>query len=498
MSARCDLAFDASEIVETLAGEHGAREREAARIHAEQCAACRAVVRTRAVARATWKAAIAKDDMLTRAASERRLVSGLPPRRARVAPARSFALGVAFTSVVALAAIFARGGRGGSPWLSKVEHGWPAFRVVSSASASAPVAPSSDAAPPARPVALTARRAVVASTCAGCRVAGAPVSAGMDVPPGERITVPGGARIVLGFAFGEGLVDPRAGAEVEGPAVASAATDGTLSVERGRADVRASHEVAVDVPGGRIVAEHATYTLRVDEHGRVRVTVTSGSVRLLQRSPVREHVLTAGESGTLPEVEPAASVVPPPAPAPRAELVTPAVVHLPPAAASAPTIDHEARVARARAGDPAARLELQHLAGGPESPAARRAAFALAELELATGDKGSAQARLALLFTAPEASLGFDAATLYAHTQPSAPARAEAWRRYLATSPREPYRVRALLARAEALVDGGDTFRRPEIEAILGEVAAAATNEPLPEREARQLERIRHRLRERR
>ena len=90
---------------------------------------------------------------------------------------------------------------------------------------------------------------------------------------------------------------------------------------------------------------------------------------------------------------------------------------------------------------------------------------------------------MAELTVCPDVRLASDAATLLARSDTSAAARAETWARYLATSPPVAYRNRALLERAEALLDAG---RLQDASAILTELRTA----PLSELQKRQLERL--------
>ncbi len=479
MNARCTLGYDADDILTRLDGEHGPAEEAHARLHAEDCAACRAIARTRTLARRAWVAETVRDEVLERERSERRLVMARP--RASRSPVAGFALGIALASAgAALLPFF----RGSAPWLEKPASRASAFHVAGglpgSAATSARAETDGDDRPRSAP-----RRAVLTTGCATCRVAGGTVRAGMDLPEGERITVPVGARLAVGFAIGAGLVDPRSGAELEGPAVARAAADGALAVEQGRAVVRATHEVVVYVPGGRLVANDAAYSLRVGAGG-VRVTVTSGSVRVLQGTPTTERSIAAGESVLLRESEPAAPAAPVvAAPHARDAQTAPAVAV---AVATPLPVDLDEAVARARAGD---RSELSRLARGADDHEARRASFKLAELELASGDKNAGETRLAQLFDAPEASLAFDAATLYALAQGTSTARAYGWQRYLRAAPPSPYRLRARLERAEALLDAGTGHS--EVTGILHEAAATAP-ESLSDRDRRRIAHLRLRV----
>ena len=144
---------------------------------------------------------------------------------------------------------------------------------------------------------------------------------------------------------------------------------------------------------------------------------------------------------------------------------------------------HDAR-ARALKGDPSGASELEQLAASQDVRIARRASFTLAELDLASGAKDKARARLDQLLVGPESSLGADAAMLLARSYASGSDRAEVWRRYLATSPPSPYFERALLERADGLLDAGRTV---EAKRILEEVRRSPK---LTESQQRHLDRL--------
>ena len=110
---------------------------------------------------------------------------------------------------------------------------------------------------------------------------------------------------------------------------------------------------------------------------------------------------------------------------------------------------------------------------------------------MATGERERGRARLAELTRSSDVRLASDAATLLARSEPTVAGRAATWERYLATSPPKAYRDRALLERAEALLDAG---RMSEANAILDELRGAS----LTEAQQRQLERLSAKASERR
>jgi hypothetical protein len=85
-----------------------------------------------------------------------------------------------------------------------------------------------------------------------------------------------------------------------------------------------------------------------------------------------------------------------------------------------------------------------------------RAAFSLAELELARGDTDDARPRLRALQASRDAALAADAFFLEARTTTSPAERAALYARFLAGDPPSPYRERAAVDEALALLEAGD------------------------------------------
>jgi hypothetical protein len=85
-----------------------------------------------------------------------------------------------------------------------------------------------------------------------------------------------------------------------------------------------------------------------------------------------------------------------------------------------------------------------------------RACFALAELELARGATAAGRARLAQLRRSADDALVADAVFLEARAAASPRERADLYARYLAGDPPSPYRERAAVDEARALLDAGD------------------------------------------
>jgi hypothetical protein len=85
-----------------------------------------------------------------------------------------------------------------------------------------------------------------------------------------------------------------------------------------------------------------------------------------------------------------------------------------------------------------------------------RAAFALAEIELARGDTDEGRRHLEALRGSPDAELAADAVFLEARTSTSPAERAALYARFLASGPPSPYREQAAVDEAVALLEAGD------------------------------------------
>ena len=425
-------------------------------------------MRALARAKSAWVAAQVEDDLTERAASEERLVRAWPRPKAR--PARPFVLGVAFAAALAAVAL----------WIMRARTPTPVV-TVSSPPVVTPgvlVAARPDAVPAEAPPSF-----VFIGACPECRVSGersTSLQAGARLDAGTSVAVPRGSRLTLGFALTGALVDPRSGIDLEGPAAAQAADDHTISLERGTARFRGLRGMTLIVPGARIAApKDATFTVNVDAHGLAHIAVESGhlDVSPTAKSGPTSIALDAGAALDVPGNEP---VVAPVAPAPMVSAVPTA----PPAS--------EDTVAQARqrflgesspAEKDAARQMLESLAQSKDVAVSRRAAFTLAEIELATGQRAHGRNRLVELAACPDVRLAADATTLLARTDPSPAARAATWQSFLATSPPSPYRERAMLERAEALFDAGQAA---DANAVVAQLRAM----PLSEAHQRQLDRL--------
>lgn len=432
-------------------------------------------------ARSAWNAAKRDDDENMREASELRLARAWP--KPRMAPARAFTFGAAAAFAVA-AILFVVFGRSHAPQTAAI--GAPAANTALPPSAAAALT----APPSAARVAVDfgaerkPSRVVATSGCKECRVeAGAIVD--------ERVVVPAGSKLSLGFAFDDGLVDPASGVDLVGPASATSSADATVTIERGLVRVRAPRNVVVMVPGGKVTASNAVYTIRIDERGVARVDVEKGRVAVTKRD-ASEVVVPPGGATSFdlvgPTDRPAASGAPTTAgttgPTTAEQVLSNAKEDAPKQGAMvAEEMLADARV-RARQGDASGRAELEQLATSKDARVARRASFTLAELDLAAGAKDKARTRLDELVVGPESALGADAAMLLSRSYGAPADRAEVWRRYLATNPPSPYAERAQLERADALLDAG---RPNDARNILDQVRRAPR---LTDTQQKQLDRL--------
>lgn len=444
------------------------------------------LARARARAKSAWSASLREDDLTRRAASEARLTATWP--RPRVLPARSFVLGATAAACLALAAFAAlRGGATTARSGAGASAGVPAGTTSAGAIAI-------DSAPGASPAASSA--VVITGACPDCRVDRASVEPGLRLGAGGTLSVPGGSRVTLGFALAGALVDPASGIDVEGPASATVRDRQTIELERGRARFRGLRDVTVTVPGGQVVGAGATFSVTIDAHGVSRVTVENGRVIVTRQATDTAETVEAGAATEIPtgEVAPRASHADRPPALPSGPVGATAsgtsATHgedAPDDVAKARKHFHDGEVATAR-------TQLLALTASRDAVIARRAAFTLAEIEMASGsqaDRHSGRSRLEALVTCPDVKLGSDATTLLARSESTPSARAATWARYLATSPPPTYRHRALLERAEALFDAS---RTSEGNAILTELRRAT----LTDAQRRHLDRLSFVARERR
>jgi hypothetical protein len=279
---------------------------------------------------------------------------------------------------------------------------------------------------------------VAAAECHRCawQVQPAP---GAPLPEGERVDVPAGEHLLVGWAIDRGLVDPGEGVDVDGPAhVRLDAGDGggdsqaLLVVEQGRARVRAKTERAVGSTLATLRGADAEWTIE-QRADRMRVAVARGEVLLTRGG---EAPVVVGSGRTVDVL------------------------------LDGRAVDAVDAVDTAGAGEAARGRHGSGSAGAGTEP--ERASFLQAELDLKAGRVDRARERLEPLLRSHDAPLAGDAAYVLAQAAGGPAARGEVLARYLATHPPEPYRSQATAERARALCEAGDV---PAARALLDTVA---------------------------
>jgi hypothetical protein len=289
---------------------------------------------------------------------------------------------------------------------------------------------------------------VAAAECRRCEWQ-VPAAPGAALPEGERVDVPVGEHLLLGWAIDRGLVDPGEGVDVDGPAhLRLDAGDGggdaqtVLVVERGRAHVRARTERAVGGTLATLWGADAEWTIE-QRPDRMRVAVAQGEVFL---SRAGEAPVVVGSGRTVDVLRDGRTVDAVDTGSETAGVDAPVVAPVPPGGVAATSVNAE-----------------------PDSDAVRdRASFQQAELYLKAGRIDKARERLEPLLRSRNAALAGDAAYVLAQAAGSPTARGEVLARYLATNPPDPYRTQATAERARALCEAGDV---PAARALLDTVA---------------------------
>jgi hypothetical protein len=424
----CPIGFDADSVARALVGDLPAGDVAAFRAHLAACKPCRRLARTTERMKGAWRAELERDDVRARTHREHRLSSGIPAHARRASRGTPFTM--AFVGALAGAAV-------AGSWFNRHPPAPPVVVPAVTSTASPPAASAAPTAPSPAPSARS-RPAAVALVASG------PV----DVPRGSRLT--------LNWMIADGHVDPDATLDVEGPA-SLVVTDSRVLLTRGAARVQAVSLGEVD--GGSVRTRGSRATWRIEILGdRTRVSALRGEVVVegLGRSP-RSVTVGAGDSVDVRLDGSLVGDTPTPARAEAPESPDAAAPETPPPPASDDDLWALAQAAL-RAGDrPGAESAFRTLAAGARNRGLRdRSSFALAELELARGERDAARGRLVSLVSCPDPSLAADAAFLLARSSPGAEERAEVWKRFLDTSPPSPYREQAMVERASALLDAGD------------------------------------------
>ncbi|WP_394824295.1 tol-pal system YbgF family protein [Pendulispora albinea] len=488
MSDLCPQHFDANHVASALRGELDAPDFHE---HLKTCTSCQETAQVIQSAQRAWRSAALEDDERARAASEQRLVRAW----ARPRPTfgwRSALVGAAIASLLVL--------RFGPRWPDAAPTGaLPSASVLPSALAPSAVASIAPVAPSA-PSASTSRyrhSVLVMRDCPACTRSGVPGNSALDA----AVDVPRGASLMLSWAMPDDATDVASSMEVTGPArvvglAGEKADTQAVRIERGHAQMRTSGEAEVQSPHAkmRAVPEIAS-TWHFDvTAGRTSIVVESGLVAV--QSNERNAPLVRLQAGQTAEIRSGGEIVIPPVPSaspsspsgpssaspstsksasatnpsmPASAAIGPAAPSNAPSTTPAPSASAEegsndAAVWQAvqsalHAGDRSgAETKARALMLSARSPAYRdKATFTVGELELARGDVATAQGRLSsLVTTARDPALTSDAMFLLARSYPSPKDRANAWARFLTTSPASPYREQALLEQGRALADAGD------------------------------------------
>jgi hypothetical protein len=395
------------------------------------CDACRA----RALAAGIWREERDRDEAGAREAAERALLARWPPAPRRWVGNVVAACAVAAVGMLAVDLGMRRAATGESPAVAsgsaQVDASPGAGIASASARTSAPgVVPAGSGARPHAPA------VVAAAECRRCAWQ-VPAAPGVALPQGERVDVPAGEHLLLGWAIDRGLVDPGEGVDVDGPAdVRLDAGDGggdaqtALVVERGRAHVRAKTERAVGGALGTSWGADAEWTIE-QRPDRMRVAVAQGEVFL---SRAGEAPVVVGSGRTVDVLR-------------DGRTVDAADTGGEPTGATASVL--------AAGPSPMAAATPVNAAPGGDA-AGDRASFLQAELDLKAGRVDKARDRLEPLLRSHDAPLAGDAAYVLAQAAATPAARADVLARYLATDPPDPYRSQATAERARALCEAGD------------------------------------------
>jgi hypothetical protein len=450
------------------------------------CEACRLRARAGSLAAGIWREDVARDDVSRREAAERELAARWPPPPRRLGTYLATGLALAAVLLAALdlglrrgapnAATSASAGAGagvgagaGAGAGAGVGAGAGAGVGVgvgvgagagAGAGRSAPVAASPPAGPADAQPLLRGRRSapdvVPVADCRRCTWVAAP-EPGAPLRAGDRVDVPRGERLLMGWAMDRGLVDPAEAVEVIGPAQVRLEAHGTGGdagvvpvLAQGQARARTRGEHAVAGAFATLDGSDAEWTLE-QRADRMRVVVIRGEVSLAHagEAPLRLA------SGDTVDVLPDGHVT-------RAgEAAGPRI------AAAAP------RPAAKRSGPPAEPSPSPRpdpAEAAVERRARDRATFLQAELDLNAGRVDGARQRLEELLRSSDAPLAGDAAFLLARSAGSASERADVLARYLGTNPPDPYRAQATAERAAALCESGSVA---EARALLDSAEAS-------------------------
>jgi hypothetical protein len=409
------------------------------------CEACRLRARARSIAADVWRDDVGQEDAARRETAERELLARWPPPPRRL-PAQ-LATGLAVGAVLLVALDL--GLRGAAPKSAATTATAAASTSTTGRGESAAVrapGPAMSAAPePASQARPSATAVVAVAGCARCTWQ-APVAPGATLGAGERVDVPRGERLLMGWAVEQGLVDPAEGIEVTGPAQVRIEPQGPV-VTQGQARARTRSERSLAGVFATLRGADAEWTLE-QRADRMRVAVVRGEVWLAHAGDAQVRLA----SGDAVDVLPDGCVVGPGEAPPRI-----AAASAPPSGRPrAPSEPAPAASVAAAAPDPAAN-------SAADARARDRASFLEAELELKAGHSEGARERLEALLRSSDAPLAGDAAFLLARSASGPAERADVLARYLRTDPPEPYRAQATAERAAALCEAGNVAEAREL-----------------------------------
>lgn len=483
----CALNLEADVVAQAMRAELPEAELVRLREHFASCEHCASTARALERVKLAWTDAVAETPIAERARDAhamRRFVERASNSR-RKAFGAGLVIGLAAAAAITLVVVRRSGGEVAAVTKPAASTALSSNRE---AAANAFDAPASPAVPPVTSARRAARDGtqtglVVLAACGTCRSATGDLGAGVILVPRERVDVPAGAELRLAFSLSEAVADSHAGVSVEGPAEVANGDDGVL-LDRGRARVSTASHAIVRTPhvvassdSARWIVESGPHGTRVDVlSGRVAVTSSSGGT--VASIAAGEHVTFDEHGGRLAETNgaKAASALASATEQKPAPLAGPTAAA--PSTTSAPLPsgrDHwsAARDALDRGDRLSAESELRALlASSADEALSRRAAFMLAELELARGASASGRLRLDELVHGGDPQIAEDAAALLARSYKTADERARVWSSYVATSPPSPRRERAMLEQARALVAAG---KRDEAKSVASRLCEASS-----------------------
>jgi hypothetical protein len=421
MSARCRFALD---------HDLGAA---ALTKHAATCDVCARSIGVRTRARRAWDWAKERDDASHWSMRDRKLRSIASLQRARFG-VLTWALKVAALPAM-LAVLMA------VLWPSRlVGRAWraPSQSAVQEGNAPAPQAVGApESAPsPTPPPALFSVTGLRGAPYDGRRRA---LEVGRALVAGDALEVPGGAAVDVSY-----LVDTASRIGISGPAEADVREERSnpvLVLRRGAARVTSASGATVLTEAVRTRGEHASWLIEVrDAH--TRVTALKGTVAVESAtSDQPQQQLRAGEEVAIDANGHGAVTVSKAVPEEGTATLW---------RAAEKALDEGDR----QSAEQSFRAALEH----DPNPARRaRAELRLGELLLARGAREEARARLQPLVFGGDTKLAADAVWLLARCSRVPRERADIWAAYLATSPPSSMRQLALIERATALEEAGDT-----------------------------------------